>query len=151
FGRATGVSLEAAIATAVIALALGTAAAYALARASLPGGFVVLQCLTAPLILPALVVGLALLQVYSRLGVSPSLASLVAGHAVVPLPYTVRTMYAAFSAYDATLDDAAATLGARPLRTFFKVTLPLVMPSVIAGGVFAFAISFSNIMISAFL
>ncbi|HYB70695.1 MAG TPA: ABC transporter permease [Candidatus Bathyarchaeia archaeon] len=156
FGRATGVSVEAAVVTALITLALGTAAAYALARGPVPGGFavfrfVVLQGLTAPLILPALVVGLALLQVYSRLGVSPSVASLVAGHAVVALPYTVRTMYAAFAAYDATLDDAAATLGARPLRTFFKVTLPLVTPSVIAGGVFAFAISFSNIMISAFL
>ena len=151
FGRATGVSLEVALATAVIALALGTAAAYGLTRAPVPGGFVVLQYLTAPLILPALVIGLALLQVYSRLGVSPSLASLVAGHAVVALPYTVRTMYAAFAAYDTSLDDAAATLGARPLRTFFRVTLPLVMPSVVAGGVFAFAISFSNIMISAFL
>ena len=70
---------------------------------------------------------------------------------MVALPYTVRTMYAAFAAYDTSLDDAAATLGARPLRTFFRVTLPLVMPSVVAGGIFAFAISFSNIMISAFL
>jgi putative spermidine/putrescine transport system permease protein len=151
FGRATWVSLEAAGATAVVALALGTAAAYALGRYAFPGRFLILQYLTAPLILPALVVALALLQVYSKMGVQPSLASLVAGHAVIALPYTVRAMYAAFAAHDSSLDDAAATLGARPLRTFFKVTLPLVMPSVIAGGIFAFAISFSNIMISAFL
>jgi len=151
FGRATWVSLEVALATAGIALALGTAAAYALSRHAIPGRFLILQYLTSPLILPALVVALALLQVYSRLGVTPSLASLVAGHAVVALPYTVRAMYAAFAAHDTALDDAAATLGARPARIFFKITLPLVKPSAIAGGVFAFAISFSNIMISAFL
>lgn len=151
FSRATWVSLEIAAITAIVAVALGTAAAYALARHALPGRTLLLQMLTAPLILPALVVGLALLQAYSRLGISPSVATLAAGHAVVALPYAVRAMYAAFAAYDATLDDAAATLGARALRTFFKVTLPLVMPSVVAGAVFAFAISFSNIMISAFL
>jgi putative spermidine/putrescine transport system permease protein len=151
FGRAAGVSLEIAAITAVAALALGTAASYALSRYPLPGHLLILQFLTAPLILPTIVVALALLQLYARLGVSPSRASLVVGHTVVALPYCVRAMYAAFAAYDVTLDDAAATLGARPLRTFFKVTLPVIKPSLVAGGVFAFAISFSNIMVSVFL
>ena len=110
-----------------------------------------LQFLTSPLILPGIVVALALLQLYAQLGVTPSEASLVAGHVVVALPYAVRTMHAAFATYDTTLDDAAATLGARPLRTFFRVTLPVIKPSLVAGGVFTFAISFSNIMVSVFL
>ena len=115
------------------------------------GRSLVLQFLTSPLILPGIVVALALLQLYAQLGVTPSEASLVAGHVVVALPYAVRTMHAAFATYDTTLDDAAATLGARPLRTFFRVTLPVIKPSLVAGGVFTFAISFSNIMVSVFL
>ena len=121
-----------AAATALIALALGTAAAYALGRYPVPGRSLVLQFLTSPLILPGIVVALALLQLYAQLGVTPSEASLVAGHVVVALPYAVRTMHAAFATYDTTLDDAAATLGARPLRTFFRVTLPVIKPSL--GG-----------------
>ena len=147
FGRATRISLEVAAATALIALALGTAAAYALGRYPVPGRSLVLQFLTSPLILPGIVVALALLQLYAQLGVTPSEASLVAGHVVVALPYAVRTMHAAFATYDTTLDDAAATLGARPLRTFFRVTLPVIKPSLVAGGVFTFAISSSNIMV----
>jgi len=151
FIDATWVSLEVAVVTAIVALVLGTAAAWALARRAMPFGFIALQYLTSPLILPGIVVGLALLQFAARLGASGSFGALVIGHTVVALPYAVRAMHAAFTQYDATLDEAAATLGARPLRTFFRVTLPLVKPSLIAGGVFAFAISFSNIMISAFL
>jgi putative spermidine/putrescine transport system permease protein len=151
FGRATRISLEVAAATALVALALGTAAAYALGRYPVPGRSLILQYLTSPLILPGIVVALALLQLYAQLGVTPSEASLVAGHVVVALPYAVRTMHAAFATYDTTLDDAAATLGARPLRTFFRVTLPVIKPSLVAGGVFTFAISFSNIMVSVFL
>ena len=151
FGRATLISVEVAALTMVAALALGTAASYALARYRLPGRLLILQFLTAPLILPTIVVALALLQLYAKLGISPSEVSLIVGHTVVALPYCVRAMYAAFASYDTTLDDAAATLGARPWRTFFKVTLPVVKPSLVAGGVFAFAISFSNIMVSVFL
>jgi putative spermidine/putrescine transport system permease protein len=151
FGRATRISLEVAAATALIALALGTAAAYALGRYPVPGRSLILQYLTSPLILPGIVVALALLQLYAQLRVTPSEASLVAGHVVVALPYAVRTMHAAFATYDTTLDDAAATLGARPLRTFLRVTLPVIKPSLVAGGVFTFAISFSNIMVSVFL
>jgi len=151
FGRATHVSLEVALGSALVALALGTAAAYVLTRYPVPGRTFVLQYLTSPLILPSIVVGLSLLQLYSMLDVRPSRWSLIAAHAVVTLPYAVRTMFAAFEAYDVTLDEAAATLGARPLRAFFKVTLPSLKASLIAGGVFAFAISFSNIMLSVFL
>ena len=151
FIDATVVSLELAVTTAIVAVALGTAAAWVLPRSVSPLHAVVLHYLTSPLILPGIVVGLALLQFAAKLGASGSLGTLVIGHTVVALPYTVRTMYAAFTQYDVTLDEAAATLGARPARTFFRVTLPLVKPSLIAGGVFAFAISFSNIMISAFL
>jgi putative spermidine/putrescine transport system permease protein len=151
FGRAARVSLEVAAATAVVTLVLGTAAALALCRHDVPGRLLILQYLTSPLILPSVVVGLALLQVYARIDVTPSRVSLIAGHAAVTLPYAVRAMFAAFSSYDRSLDDAAATLGARPLRAFFRVTLPLVKPGIVAGGVFAFAISFGNIKVSAFL
>jgi putative spermidine/putrescine transport system permease protein len=151
FGRATWISLEVAAATALVSVGLGTAAAHAIGRHRVPGRSVILQFLTSPLILPGIVIALALLQLYAQLGVTPSAASLVAGHVVVALPYAVRTMHAAFAAYDTTLDDAAATLGARPLRTFFRVTLPVIKPSVVAAAVFTFAISFSNIMVSVFL
>lgn len=151
FLRATVVSLEVAALSTLLVLVLGTSAAFALSRDGVKGRDVILQFLTSPLILPSVVMGLGLLQFYALLNADPALWTLVMGHAVITLPYVVRSVYASLLTYDRRLDEAAATLGARPWRVFWKVTLPEVKSGLIGGGVFAFVISFGNINVSAFL
>ena len=106
---------------------------------------------SSPLMLPAILTGLALFQTYVLLDVGRPIWGLVAGHTLVTLPYVVRTTLAVLHNFDPRLEEAARNLGASPLRTFFEVTLPLIKPGVIAGAIFAFIVSFDQFPVSLFL
>jgi putative spermidine/putrescine transport system permease protein len=101
--------------------------------------------------LPAILTGLALFQVVLSLGFGRPLWALVVGHTVVAVPYVIRTTLAVLADFDRRIEEAAASLGATQLRVFFEVTLPLIRPGVIAGGIFAFIVSFDQFPISLFL
>lgn len=132
-------------------LLLGTAAAYALVRRKVPGAAVVSGLLMSPLVFPGVVIGVALLQYYTLLGIRGSFASLVAAHLVLTLPYTVRTVLASLSGTDPEIEAAARTLGAPPLSAFRQATLPLIRPGLLAGGLFAFITSFDNVPVTIFI
>ncbi len=134
---------------AVAALVAGVPAALALARGAAPPG--VKAALSAPLLLPTLIVGLGLLLVLQPLGLVATWPGLVLAHLVIVLPFVVRLMTTSFSTLAADVDEAAATLGAGPFRVFTRVTLPLAMPGVIAAGTLAFLVSFDETVISLFL
>jgi putative spermidine/putrescine transport system permease protein len=104
-----------------------------------------------PLMLPAILTGLALFQTYVLLDVGRPLWGLVLGHTLVSIPYVLRTTLAVLQNFDARLEEAARNLGAGPLRTYFEVTLPLTKPGVMAGAVFAFIVSFDQFPVSLFL
>src|SRR5256885_15465001 len=103
-------------------------AALALARGGLPGWRIIPAVLLSPLMLPAILTGLALFQAYVLLDVGRPLWGLVAGHTLLTIPYVVRTTLAVLHNFDLRLEEAARNLGASPARTFFEVTLPLVKP-----------------------
>jgi putative spermidine/putrescine transport system permease protein len=84
-------------------------------------------------------------------GVGRPVWGLVMGHTLVAVPYVLRTTLAVLHNFDRRLEEAAAVLGASPVRVFFEVTLPLIRPGVIAGGIFAFIVSFDQFPISLFL
>jgi putative spermidine/putrescine transport system permease protein len=151
FMRALGFSLEVAVMTTIVATVLGASAALAIARGNLPGARIVLATMLSPLMLPAILTGLALFQSYVLLDVGRPLWGLVAGHTLVTIPYVVRTTLAVLHNFDVQLEEAARNLGASPTRTFFEVTLPLVKPGVMAGGIFAFIVSFDQFPVSLFL
>ena len=111
-------------------------AALALARGGLPGSRVITAIMLSPLMLPAILTGLALFQSYVLLDVGRPLWGLVLGHTLVSIPYVVRTTLAVLQNFDTRLEEAACNLGAGPLRTYFEVTLPLTKPGVMAGAVF---------------
>ncbi len=151
FMHALRLSLEVAAITTVCATVLGASAALAIARGNLPGSRVIVATMLSPLMLPAILTGLALFQSYVLLDVGRPMWGLVAGHTLVTIPYVVRTTLAVLHNFDMRLEEAARNLGAGPVRTFFEVTLPLVKPGVLAGAIFAFIVSFDQFPVSLFL
>jgi putative spermidine/putrescine transport system permease protein len=151
FMHALVFSLEVAVLTTACATLLGASAALAIARGNLPGARLVLATMLSPLMLPAILTGLALFQSYVLLDVGRPLWGLVAGHTLVTIPYVVRTTLAVLHNFDTRLEEAARNLGASPTRTFFEVTLPLIKPGVMAGAIFAFIVSFDQFPVSLFL
>lgn len=146
---AAGRSAVLGVLASLCALLAGVPAAFAVARGYVPGA--VAGLLSLPLLLPTLVIGLALLIVLQPVGLLATWPGLLLGHLAVVLPFVVRLMVTAFSALPADLEDAAATLGARPVAAFLHVTLPLAAPGALAAGALAFLLSFDETVISLFL
>jgi putative spermidine/putrescine transport system permease protein len=149
----TWFSLRLAAVTAVLSSTLGTLAALGIYRGSFPGRDALLATLLSPLILPQIVTGAAMLQFFALTGLRDLLGfpALLLGHTVVTLPYAIRTVMVSLHGLDRHLEWAAQDLGADPVRTFFRVTLPLIKNGVFAGFVFAFIVSFNDVPISLFL
>jgi putative spermidine/putrescine transport system permease protein len=135
----------------ICATPLALAAAYGLLRGDFPARDALQTLLLAPLVVPALVIGLAILLAFSGLGIRDVGTRLVGAHVLITFPYMVRTILASLARLDPAVEEAARTLGANPFLTFLHVTLPLVRPGVVAGMLFAFIVSFDNVSVSLFL
>jgi len=151
FMNSMWLSLKVAAAVVVLASLIGASAALAIARGGLPGARFLAALFLAPLMLPAILTGLALFQVLLTLGIGRPTWALVIGHTLVAVPYVIRTTIAVLADFDRRIEEAAAVLGASPMRVFFEVTLPIIRPGIIAGGIFAFIVSFDQFPISLFL
>ncbi|AOC57818.1 MULTISPECIES: ABC transporter permease [Bacillus] len=130
---------------------LGTMASYALARLTFKGKEAIQAFILSPLMIPQVVLGIAMLYLFTAMGFTGSLWALVIGHVIIGFPYVVRTVGVSVSNLDPQLELASMNLGAGPIRTFFRVTLPLIKPGIIAGGVFSAVTSFGEISISLFV
>jgi putative spermidine/putrescine transport system permease protein len=144
-------SLWVAAVTAVLAVGLGTPVAVALTRYRFAGRELANGFFMSPLILPTIVIGIALLQFYNRMRIGSTAVGLVLGHVIVTTPYAIRLVSAGLTGLDRSIELAARNLGAHPVRAFLRVTLPLILPGMVAGGTFAFITSFDNVTISVFL
>jgi putative spermidine/putrescine transport system permease protein len=144
-------SLVLACGSTAISLTLGVAAAYALFRKALPGSEAITSLVMAPLILPAVVIGVALLQYYSLTGLRGSLFGLLMAHVVITVPYVLRAALASLSGVDIATEEAARVLGASGFEAFRLITLPLIQPGLIAGALFAFITSLDNVPVTIFL
>jgi putative spermidine/putrescine transport system permease protein len=144
-------SLRVAVVVVALATVVGAGAALAIARGNLPGARLLTAMFLSPLMLPAILTGLALFQVFMLAGIGRLVWGLVVGHTIVAVPYVLRTTLAVLADFDRRIEEAAAVLGARPLRVLTEVTLPLIRPGVMAGGIFAFIVSFDQFPISLFL
>lgn len=144
-------SLVLACAAAVAATLLGLSAAVAIDRLPPRWRDAVSSLFLAPLIIPGVVVGFALLLLYGRLGIDDAFLRLLGGHIVVTLPYALRAMLAALGNVRPSLVEAALSLGANERRAFWSVTFPLVRAGILAGAIFAFAFSLDDVAASIFL
>jgi putative spermidine/putrescine transport system permease protein len=144
-------SLRLAVSVCIVSLILGTAASLALARHRFVGRSVIQGFLLSPLIFPALVTGIALLQFFSALRSNWTFAHLLIGHVVITIPYVVRSVSASLLLNDLSLEEAARTLGAPPVYTFIHVTVPQIAPGLLAGAILSFVVSFDNYSVSMWL
>jgi putative spermidine/putrescine transport system permease protein len=144
-------SLAVAAVTAVLATGLGTPVAVGLARYRFAGRDLLNAFFMSPLILPTVVIGIALLQFYNSIRIGATAASLILGHVIITTPYAIRLIAASLAGLDPSVERAARNLGASPARAFAAVTVPLILPGVMAGAIFAFITSFDNVTISVFL
>jgi putative spermidine/putrescine transport system permease protein len=147
----TLMSVGLAAAGGVLATIFGTLAAYALVRARLPARSLVRLLLLSPLVLPQIVFAVAYFLAVAPLGLVGSPLPFVAVYAVLGLPYVVVVMTAVLRDFDRSLEHAAESLGARPLRVAASVTLPILRPALISGFVFAFLIAFDDVIFALFL
>jgi putative spermidine/putrescine transport system permease protein len=149
--RALLTSLEVAILSAALSVVLGTAAALGLARAGPRLNAMLTALLLGPVVVPVIVLAVALYAVARAAGLVGSLSALVAAHTMLALPYVALNVGVSLAALDRRLPLAASGLGASPWRVFRTVTLPLILPGVVGGGVFAFVTSFDEVVLSVFL
>jgi ABC-type spermidine/putrescine transport system permease subunit II len=144
-------SLKIGFLTAGLATALGTAAAYGLVRGRTKGKDGLYAFLISPMIVPNIVFALALYYLFSKLRMVGNMWSLVLGHTVLALPPVIIVLSASLQSVDYALEQAAMIHGARRLRVFSEVTLPLILPGVITAALFAFLVSFDDLLIALFL
>lgn len=148
--RAIWTSASLAVSATAVALALGVPAALVFARTRFPGQRALSALFLSPLILPAIVIGAAMLQYASALGFARTYGAMLAGHTVIVIPYIVRTTLAALAGFDPMLEEAARDLGASGSSAFFRITVPIIKPGIIAGALFAVIISWINVELSIF-
>ena len=155
--EALGVSVSVAAVAATVGTVLGVPAALGIVRGNLPGKTLIATLFRAPLQIPFIVIGIAFLQTYYffadavGFGLQGTFAGLALGHVFVATPYVVGSVGAALQRFDVRLEEAALSLGANRLTTFRRVTLPIIMPGIYAGALFAFMVSFGDVPISLFL
>lgn len=143
--RAFQVSLVLGALTALISSTLGVLASLALVRYDFPGKQSLTTLLIAPILVPEVVLAVALLLFLRWLEVHKSFTLLLLGHVIFTLPFVILVVQARLVGIKREYEEAAQSLGANPIQSFLQVTLPLLLPAVIAGFLFAFTISFDDI------
>ena len=144
-------SLWLALASATLATLLAVPAGLAITRYSFGGRDALNALFLSPLIIPHLVLGVALLRLFSLTGASGSFGWLVLAHVVVVTPYVLRLVLAASSGADLSCEQAARSLGASDLTVFWRITLPMILPGVSGGWLLAFINSFDEVTMSIFI
>jgi spermidine/putrescine transport system permease protein len=146
-----GTSAIVAALSSVGAVLLGTLASIAVARSRFRGKTLVTALLLSPLVIPFVVFGISLLLLFHTLGVPRSILTVVIGHVVISLPYTILVLVPRLEQVDVALEEAAYDLGAGPLGTFRTVTLPLILPAVVSAFLIAFTTSFDEYAVASFV
>jgi putative spermidine/putrescine transport system permease protein len=157
FVKGFSLSLQVGVLATLIGLTIAVPASLMLARRRLPFHGALNQLLLLPLIVPGIVMGTSIYvfhietEIWTGLPALGSFAGLVAGHTLIVIPWTVRLVTASLAGFDRTVEEAAQNLGATPIVTFWRVTLPAIRPGIVAAALFGFVMSFGNLEMSLFL
>lgn len=130
------------------ATVLGTLASMGLNRARFPLKPVVMGLLLSPMIVPVVITAIGVYFFFAPLGLTNNYAGLIIAHTALGAPFVIVTVSATLAHFDISMSRAAASLGARPLVSFFRVVLPLILPGVASGALFAFATSFDEVVVA---
>ena len=135
----------------LLAVALGTLAAVGLSQPHVPFRGAIMAILISPMIVPLIISAAGMYFFYSRIGLQGTYWGVVLAHAALGIPFVIITVTATLVGFDHSLVRAAANMGAGPVRTFFKVQMPLILPGVISGALFAFITSFDEVVVVLFV
>lgn len=148
---AAWITLKVAFLASTMALVLGTMAGIVLTRiARFPGRTLFAGMVSAPLVMPDVILGLSLLLMFVSLGVNRGYWTIVIAHTTFALCYVAVVVQSRLLTFDRSLEEAAMDLGAPPLKTFFVVTLPIIAPALIGGWLLAFTLSLDDLVIASF-
>ncbi|MBK5926924.1 ABC transporter permease [Rhodobaculum claviforme] len=139
------------IAATILATTLGTLAALGLSRSQMPFKGLIMGILISPMIVPLIISAAGMFFFFSSINIAQTFTGVILAHTALGVPFVVITVTATLVGFDHSLTRAAANLGASPTRTFFKITMPLILPGVISGALFAFITSFDEIVIVLFV
>ncbi len=134
----------------VIATVIGTLASYGMSKYKFKGKGIIDILLYIPVVIPEIVLGISLLAIFNLSNIPMGLTSLIIAHATFSIPFVVFTVNARLAGFDRSVEEAAMDLGAGRIKTFFTVTLPIILPGVISGAFLAFTLSVDDIIISFF-
>ncbi len=135
----------------LLSTTLGTVAALGLSQSVMPYRSVVMAILISPMIVPLIISAAGMYFFYSRIGLASTHVGVILAHAALGTPFVVITVTATLVGFDRSLIRAASNLGSNPVNTFFKVIVPLILPGVISGGLFAFITSFDEVVVVLFV
>ena len=135
----------------LLSVSLGTLAAIGLSQSHVPFRRAIMAILISPMIVPLIISAAGMYFFYSRVGLAGTYWGVVLAHAALGIPFVIITVTATLVGFDNSLTRAAANMGANPVTTFFRVQMPLILPGVISGGLFAFITSFDEVVVVLFV
>ncbi len=144
-------SVRIAPAATLLSVSFGTLAAIGLSQPHVPFRRVIMAILISPMIVPLIISAAGMYFFYSRIGLQGTYLGVVLAHAALGIPFVIITVTATLVGFDNSLTRAAANMGANPVTTFFRVQMPLILPGVISGGLFAFITSFDEVVVVLFV
>ena len=139
-----------AVVSTVISVIIGTIGAVGMSRYNFKGKRLVDMLLYVPIVIPEIVLGVAMMSVFSMCNMPMGLFTMILGHITFCIPFVVISVRARIAGFDKNLEEAAMDLGANHLKTFMRVTLPLIMPGVISGATLSLSLSLDDVVISFF-
>jgi len=143
-------TITVAVVSTLVAVVIGTLCAVGLFKFEFKLKALISNTLYIPIAIPEIIFGISLLIFFSSLNIEPSMLTLVISHITFSVPFVVITVRSRISGFDKAMEEAAQDLGANEFRTFFRVTLPNIMPGIIAGGMLAMTLSLDDVVISSF-
>ncbi|MDY6819081.1 MAG: ABC transporter permease [Halobacteriales archaeon] len=149
--RAIFLSLQLSLPVTFVSIALATLIAYAIDRYDFPGKGLIQVLATLPIVVPLVVGGVALIFFFGITKIDAGYTTVFIAHVIRTIPFTTLIIVSVFLSFDRTLEEASMDLGADEFRTFRKVTLPNIMPGIIAGGLLAFTVSFNEFVYTFFV
>ena len=135
----------------LIATSLGTMAALGLSRPHMPFKGIIMSILISPMIVPLIITAAGMFFFYARINLVYTFTGIILAHVALATPFVVITVTATLVGFDTNMIKASQSLGARPTKTFFKIIMPLILPGVISGALFAFITSFDEVVIVMFM
>ncbi|UWQ79392.1 ABC transporter permease [Leisingera sp. S132] len=144
-------SLKIAPMATIVSVTFGTLAAIGLSQPHVPFRRAIMAILISPMIVPLIISAAGMYFFYSRIGLQGTYIGVVLAHAALGIPFVIITVTATLVGFDRSLTRAAANMGADPVTTFFRVQMPLILPGVISGGLFAFITSFDEVVVVLFV